>query len=438
MKWRSVNQKESVGSGEIRKSWLMAVVCAESFSGWNVGDGVDELLLLWLSTSKAVETDFVMGKIDFSADETMKPKRIKKISTSLNLDLTMLVRATQVDDSAFEWKLVIGFPVLGERASCGRSVNTWCRALPCCERKAIGTILDGLVVLMHESLPDPLLPAAVEALDDRLEPGLMGWREDGNDVQLQAEPDDTTKGIRKLACSTKNGVVVELGIFREAVSSPVCNQRFRGGLGGPRRSHPTGTKAGMQTDPGHDVHVGAATQAKVFDEVETIDVRLPGSEAWHVPAFGRRRPTNSRPSVESASAQENSADRANGGNRLEAALFQGQLDHHGAVLSQVALLPELLTNSQDQILNAGRRGDLLASSPAGPIEPDHASNTIIAGALYPTLNSSQCHTKLPSHRTLRPTPSNSTNNLLSTRFNPVFCSRKTPGSKDVYSQSDSL
>ena len=83
MKWPSVNQKESVGSGEIRKSWLMAVVCAESFSGWNVGDGVDELLLIWLSTSKAVEADFVMGEIDFSSDETMKPKRIPRFLLGL-------------------------------------------------------------------------------------------------------------------------------------------------------------------------------------------------------------------------------------------------------------------------------------------------------------------------------------------------------------------
>ena len=248
----------------------MGVVCTKAFSGWNVRDGVDELLEVWLPSSKAVKTDFVIGEIDFSSDETMSPKRINEIGPSLDLDCTTIVRAAQIDHSPFERKLIIGFPVLRERASCRSSVNAWRRPLPCCECKAIGTSLDGIVVVMHEALPDSLLPAAVEALDDGLEPGLMGWREDRDDLKLQAEPDDTTKRIRKLTCSTKNGVVVELGIFRETVSSPVCNQRFRGGLGGPRRSHPTGTKSSKQTDPGHDVHVCAATQAKIAEPSDVI------------------------------------------------------------------------------------------------------------------------------------------------------------------------
>lgn len=398
----------------------MGFVGTKAFSGWSVGDGVDEVLLVRLPSSKAVKTDFVMGEIDFSSDQAIRPKRIKEIGAALDLDLPTIVGAAQVDDRAFEWKLVIGMPILRERVSCRRSVHTWRRPLACCASKAIGTGLNGIVVIMHEPLPDPLLPAAVEALDDSLKPGLVGWREDRDDIELQAESNDATKGIRKLTCSTKNGVVVELGIIRQTVNSPVCNQGIRGGLGGPGGSHPTGAKSSMQTDPGHDVDVCAAPQTKVLDEVEAIHVRPHGSDAWQVPAFGRGRPTNSTPSIESAAPQEDSANGAKGGNLLESALLEGKLDRHGTELSQVTRIPKLLTNSEDQILNAPRRGDLLASSTAWPIEPDDALHTLIPGAVHPTLNRSQCHAKLLRYRTLRASPSNSPDDLLTTQLSPVF------------------
>src|SRR5450759_2922885 len=66
-------------SVEMRKSRSMAVVCSEAFSGWHVFDGVDERLVVWLPSSKAVKTDLVIGQIDFSSNETMSPKRIKEI-----------------------------------------------------------------------------------------------------------------------------------------------------------------------------------------------------------------------------------------------------------------------------------------------------------------------------------------------------------------------
>lgn len=384
----------------MKKFRSMAVVCSKALSGWNVFDGVDERLVVWLSSSEAVKTDLVICQIDFSPDETMRPKRINEIISSLDFDLTALIGATQIDDSAFEWKLVIGFPIVRERTSSRSSVNSGRGSLPCCESKAIGTSLDGIVVVMHESLPDLLLPAAVEALDDGLEAGLMGWGEDGGDAELQAEPDDTSKGITKLTCSAKDGVVVKLSVFRESVSTPMSNQRFGGGLGGPRGSDPTGTKACMHADAGQDVDVDAAPQTQVFDEVKAIDVRQPGSDAWDVPAFGRGRPTHSSASIESAAPQKDSADGTEGRNLLETAFFEGKLDCHGAVLTQVALVAELLTDSQDQILDARRGGAFLAPSTSWQIDPGNPVNPLIAGALHPTLNSSQCHAKLLRHRTL--------------------------------------
>ena len=378
----------------------MRIVGTKAFFGWHICDGSDELLLVRMPASEAIKTNLVIGKIDFSSDETMGPKRIKEISSPLHFDLATVVGTTQIDDSAFEGTLVIRFPVFGELSSCRTSIDAWCRALSCCESKAIGASLDGIMVLVHEALPDFLLPAAVEALYDGLESCLIGWREDGDDLELQAEADDTPKGVRKLTCSAKNSVVVELGILGEPMSAPMGNQRLGGDLGGPGGSDPTGTEACLETDGGHDVHVSAATQVKVFNEVEAIDVGPLGSDAREVPAFRRRGPTNSSPSIESTAPQEDSTNGADAGNLLESALFEDELDHDGTVVTEVTLITELFTNSQDQILNAKRRGDFLASSTSWQIGPGHAVNTLIGGALHPTLNGSQSHAKLLRHRTL--------------------------------------
>lgn len=375
----------------------MRVIGSESFSGWRICDGAHERLVIWLPSSKTVNTELMIGQIDFSADETMRPKGINEITTSLDLDLTKVVGATQVDDGALERKLVIGFPVLGEGTSWGSGVNPWRSSLPCCESKAIGTSLDSSMVIMHESLPDLLLPAPIEALDDCLEAGFMGWGENRGHAELQAQADDTPKRVRKLPCSAKDGVVVELGIFGESVSSPVSNQGLGGGLGGPRGSDPAGTKACLHADTGQDVDFDATEQTKVFDEVEAIDVRQTGSDAWEVPAFGRGRPPHSSSSIESAAPQEDSSDGTDGRNLLEATFFEGELDRDGAILAQVTLIAELLADSQDQIFHAGRRSAPLTSSASWQIAPGHSVNTLTAGALSPALNGSQCHTKFLRH-----------------------------------------
>lgn len=375
----------------------MRVIGAKSFSGWRISDGAYERLVVWLLSSETVNTELVVGQVDFSADETMRPKGINEIATSLHLNLTKGVGATEIDDGPLERKLVIGFPVLGEGTSRRSGVNPWRGSLPCCESKSIGTSLDSSMVVMHESLPDLLLPAAIEAFDDGLKAGFVGWGEDRSDTELQAQADDTPKGVRKLTSPAKDGVVVELGIFGQSVSAPVSNQGLGGGLGGPRGPDPTGTEPSLHADTGQDVDVDAAQQTKVFDEVKAIDVRQSGSDAWEIPAFGRGRPPHPASSIESTAPQEDSSDGADGWNLLEPTLFEGELDRDGAVLAEVALLPELLADSQDQILDTGRRGDSLAAPTPWQIGPGDAVDAQIGGALHPTLNGSQCHAKFLRH-----------------------------------------
>ncbi len=268
------------------KCHSMSVISSEAFCRRFVLGGFDERLLIRLPASETVETNLMIGKIDFGTDQAMGPEEIKEIFASLNFDLATSIGATQVDHCSLEWQLVVGFPVLGKGTSRRSGVDAWCRPAARGNREAVGTILNGIQMVMNEALPNLLLPAAVEALDDGLEPGLMGWCKDRDDAELQTEPDHTAKGIRKLTCSAKNGVVVELGVFWQTVLAPVCNECFGRKFRGPGRSHPGTAQSSVQTDAGQNVHVRAATEAKIFDEIEAIDIRLSGSDMWQIPAFG--------------------------------------------------------------------------------------------------------------------------------------------------------
>ena len=411
---------------EMTKCQSMGVICTESFLGWIVHCGVDQWLIVWFPSPQAVEADFMVGQIDFGTNEAMSPEIIEEISASLDLELTTIIRSTQVDHSALERTLVIRLPIDWKGASCGSRINARRCATAHGPGKAIGTILNRLPVLMKETLPDPDLPAAIEVLDEGLEAGLMRRGEDRDDAELQAEPDHTAEGIRKLTCPAENRVVVELGIVRQPVLPPMFDERFRGENSSPRRSHPGTTQSPMQTDSGQNVHGSTALKAKIFDEIKAVQFGLASGDAWQIPAFGRWGTTNSPSTVEGAATPENSSDGAQRGNLLQTLLPKGTPDCCGAIFAKIAEVPKLLANSQNAILHP-RRGGVLPTSPtARPVEPNDPIETIVAGALDPPLNSSQSHTKLLRDRTLRASPSHGPNDLLTTCIRFAFCSRISP------------
>jgi hypothetical protein len=95
--------------------------------------------------------------------------------------------------------------------------------------------------------------------------------------------------------------------------------------------------------------------------------------------------------------------------------------------AEIAIISKLLTNPQNEIFHARRGRDLFATSAPWPIGPNDAIETLASGAKHPTLDCSQSHTKLLRDRTLRASASHGSNDLLSTRFTPVFCPRRSPG-----------
>jgi len=417
-------KRGQIDCDDMTKCQSMGVIGAEAFMDWIVVGGVDDWLVVWFASSQAVEADVVVGEIDFGSHEAVGPKRVDEIAASLNLDLGAIVRSPEVDDSSLKRKLVIGFPANWERSSAGSGIGARSCAAAHGTGKAIGAVLNGLMVKMKETLPDPDLPAAVEVLDEGLEAGLMGRRKDGDDAELQAEPDDTTKGITELTGTAENRVVVELGVVWQSVLPPVLDERLRGENSSPGRSHPGTTKSPVQTDRGQNVDGGAALQAKIFDEIKAVQFGKPGGDAREIPAFGRWWATNSLASIEGAATQENSTDRAQRGNLFEPPLSQSAPNGYGAKFAQIAFLQEVLTNSQNQILHADGSGRSSAPPSTRKPRPVDTIQSLACSTVHPTLYGRQSDPKLHRHRTQRESAPHCANDTLPPSLKPVFCSRR--------------
>src|SRR5262245_59646001 len=84
----------------------------------------------------------------------------------------------------------------------------------------------------------------------------------------------------------------------------------------------------------HDIDSPA--DDKSLHEVEAVEFSQTGGHSRQIPAFRRRRPTDSGASVEGAASQQDSADRTKRGDVVGAALFEGSMNGRGTVLAEVA------------------------------------------------------------------------------------------------------
>jgi hypothetical protein len=164
--------------------------------GWgSVGNGLDERLLIRLSSSKAIEADLVVRKINLDPYETVRPERINQVRPQEDLDGTAVVGAAQEDNRSLERQLEIKFPALRERAAWRGRVETRCRSVPCGLHKAIRLLRKGGKIFVFEADPDLRLPAAIVVFNGGLKSGFP-W-EARRPASRRAANRDGSRGRRR-------------------------------------------------------------------------------------------------------------------------------------------------------------------------------------------------------------------------------------------------
>jgi hypothetical protein len=325
-----------------------------------------------LATPEGVEAEGFGVEIDFAANEAVNPQRVDGEEMPKQPDATEVVGPSKEDDSASRRSLKILLPGVRERSSRGSGEDTFGSASAGGGDELGGLILERLKGVEVKSAPDLGLPTAVVAFDSGLEAGFARWREDGSDLQGEANAADTTDVIGVVMSALESSVVVELSVAGQAELTPMIEQSVHRDSGRDGRSGPGSCQATVKRDGVEDLDVDSAFNDKAFDDVEAIGLGVPGGHFRQIPAAGRGWSAHPRVAIQSSSTLQ---DSSNGANRRDPAVplpAQLAMDRGVTVLSQVAGLPKLLSQPEDFLFES--RGDAISgltgrsSGPVGPID----------------------------------------------------------------------
>jgi len=356
-----------------------------------------------VAAAKSEELDLTSSQVNFATDEAMRPMPVDPEDVPQDRYIPLFGRSSQVDDlavdrlpeiqaEAFRPWLSSGQTILAGGVLATEGVDESTRNLA--QIRQAGVV---------EPMPDSLLPSTVEVLDLGLEACLSRRGEDRGDSQKQAEPHDPTEDIGVLMGPLKSGIVVELGVSRSAVFSPVAQQaceRRSGrhlGLLGPSLS-----EMPMEGNGRQDVDQGSVLNAEIFDQVEGVDFGLGGCDIGQIPALGGCRTALSSLPVDGSPAFKDTRDGSIGREIVAASVGQFLADGSGAVLAQSAMESQVASEVQNEVLQSGR-GAASMEGPGGSVRQIHPIEALACSILDPPLDGGLADMELSGYDSHRKT-----------------------------------
>jgi hypothetical protein len=243
-----------------------------------------------------------------------------------------------------------------------------------------------------ESSKDFRLPSPVEGLDVGLEAALAWGREDRDDRELEAEPDDPSEGVGFDSRALEDGVVVELGVAWQTGLRPVLDELFARESRGDSRGGPTGAESSVEADAVEDSDVGATeirADDQIDDGVEAVEFDASLGEVEQEPSGWRRGSADASASVEEAVTCE---DAANGSDRRErVGVLSDQLgvDSGSAELAERAVSQKVLAEVDDALLDVGRDPAWRARRPGGLVIKLDVAEALTVSACDPALDGAE-------------------------------------------------
>jgi len=301
------------------------------------------------------EADPVFIQEDFAPDQAMCPIAIDTNDVSQNRQRAGLSGSADKDYAAPQWRLGI------ERPPGRKWPARWGLRDPRGKLLAHGSDvfrganLQGRQGLVLKPAPDVPLPAVVEAFNGRLEAGFPGRGKDGSDAQAQAEARDSAEGVWPGMGSLENRAVVELGEVGEARVAPTQNKALSGRFRGYLSLRPRVRKTSEEGNSVEDFDEGAPLDDERFDDVEGVQLRPALDEVGQIPPRRRWREAKPDAAVKGSAALQDAADRANGGQSILSTVQQGAANGRSPVLSEIALLLEILAQVEDKPFSCRRR-----------------------------------------------------------------------------------
>lgn len=259
---------------------------------------VEDRLILRSSSTEGVELDQLSLDVEFGSDESVCPVGVDEVAMSEDFGMSRAVGSAEEDDGPLRWSLQVERPVFWKRQARRSGVDSWGMAFVTGLDVSAGALNEVSEPKVLEAVPDLGLPASIEAFDGRLKASFLGWSEDRNDVETEADANHSADRIGMLSGSGEPVVIVELGISRKAEHLPMFDQRSDDGLGGDAALGPGPGESAMQGNACQNAEVRPSLNRESFDRIKSIEFAVSLRHAGQIPALRRCRPASSHASIE--------------------------------------------------------------------------------------------------------------------------------------------
>ena len=348
---------------------------------------------IWISTPQRIESDSLMGEVDFATDQSVRPVLVDRVTSRQQIDGAMFIAATNENHRPAQRSSGIPNEILGDSAPCGtvvaamRGLGTMGFDVGCRDATQGG---DSRAVM---ALPHFALPQAIESFDGILQTRLARWRKNRNDAERKTQSGDATHGVWMLMGPLEHVVVIKLSIVGEPVRAPASQQRLYG-AGRSAVPHDPGIgQCAMQADAGQQADQWTVGDLQILNKVEAIELRFAASQSGQVPPLGWRGSASTAHGIEGAAPFQHAVDRSA---RNRYGLFDGRQridDRLRAVLSQHAVLAQVNARSKNLRFLA-RRGPIPRSSRLAIGEVD-TRQRLASRMLDPVTHGTDTHRKMP-------------------------------------------
>src|SRR5574340_330794 len=316
----------------------------------------EEGLVGRLAATEGEEADGAGSEVELGPHEPMEPGPLDREGVAEDPHRPRIIGPAQVDDPAGAGHGRRSLPVGGPGCSRLGGLDADRVVGPAGRHVAPRAEAQGREVLDPAAGPDLGLPAPVETLDGGLEARLPRRGEDRRDAQAETEPDDRSEDVRRSVAAVEADVVVELGVGRSAEGGPVLDEAAAREDAAEGRLRPGADQPAMEADPGEDLEGRATLEAQALDGVEAVELDPSGGEIGQVPARRRRGAAAALPAIEGPAAEEDAADRPDGGHPARGIMGDERGgDGDRAVLTEDARRAQRLAQGEDPLLGRGGR-----------------------------------------------------------------------------------
>ena len=382
--------------------------------------GSEKLMDIRLASAKTVKQNTVFRQVDLCTNQFVRAGTFHVPTMAHNIEKLIVSCATDENHLALRSLRVIQLPIFWNQPTRWRCFKPF--SIFFIDRLDIKLrlLLYCTQIIKLKSLPNTPFPSTIVTFDRCLKACFPWRREHRNHIQTQATSNDFPQAVRP-STSLKNGRVVELGIVRQAILSPMFDQLSHCIFRCHAAHRPRTNQFAMQRNSVQNLKSCSALKAQIFDEIKLIQLGDSFGERLQIPTWWWRQISFSMSSIQFTVPFQNPVDGCSRWRCRTFSSFHFAKDRIGSILAKSTVFLEVLTNFKDARFNFIGTPINWRGCSIRPVRPVDTVKSFVLGSLNPMFNTRFTDMKLFRNITQRLAASNGLDHT-----SPVFHLRTLP------------